>query len=72
MPKTKGPKVKVVAIRAMATKAMVVAMVGVISRPVVGPIQRMLISIRGFQLIFLREINQGYLVIMSIGLIRLS
>ena len=63
----------------MATKAMairpvvmVMVMVMVVGRPVVKPMPWMLMSSRGIQLVFLKGINQDYLVIISIGLMRLS
>ena len=37
MPRIAGPKVRVVATKAMAIKALVVAMVGFMGRPTVGP-----------------------------------
>ena len=72
MPRMPGPKVRVVATKAVATKAIVVATVGVIGKPVVGPMPSIPMSSRGIRLISLKGINQGYLVIMSMGLMRLS
>ena len=40
MPKILGPKVKVVATKAVAIKAVVVAMAGIMGRPIVGPCYR--------------------------------
>ena len=67
-----GPKVRIVAIKAMAIKGVVVAMVGVEVRAVVGPIPWMGMSSRPLLLISLKGINQGQLVIISIGLMRPS
>ena len=48
------------------------AMIIVKDRLIVGPMPWMPMNSRGIQLICLKGINQGYLVIMSIGLTRLS
>ena len=66
MHKILGPKVRVMATKAMAIRAMVIVMVVAVGRPMVGP----MIS-RGIHLISLKGINQTHLVIMSIGLMRL-
>ena len=67
-----GPKVRVVATKAVAIRTMVMVMVVVMGSPVVEPMSWMLISSRGIQLVSLKEINQDHLVIMSIELTRLS
>ena len=72
MHKMPGPKLRIVVTKAMAIKAVVVVMVVVMGRPIVEPMPWMPISSRGIQLVSLKEINQDYLVIMSIGLRRLS
>ena len=71
MHKILGPKVRVMATKAMAIRAMVVVLVMVIGRPVVKPMPWMLKSSRGIQLVSLKGINQNHLVIISIGLMRL-
>ena len=48
MPKIPGPKVRVVATKVVAIKAIVMAMFGVLGRPMVEPIPWMPISCRGF------------------------
>ena len=56
--KMPGPKVRVVATKPMPIRAEVVAIVGFVGRPMVGPMPWMLVSRRGFLLIALRGINQ--------------
>ena len=70
--KMSGPKVRVVVTKPMPIRAEVVAIVGFVGRPMVGLMPWMLVSRRGFLLITPRGINQVYLVIISIGLMRLS
>ena len=72
MHKMPGPKVRVMVTKAMAIRAMVMVMVMVMGRPVVEPMPWMPMSSRGIQLVSLKGINQDHLVIMSIGLMRLS
>ena len=68
MPIILEPKVRVVATKAMAIKAMFGAMSG----PMVGLMPWMHMSNWGIQLISLGGINQVHLAIMSIRLVRLS
>ena len=56
----------------MAIRTVVVVMVMAMGRPVVRPMPWMPMSSRGIQLFSLKGINQDYLVIMFIGLTRLS
>ena len=70
--KIPGPKVRVMATKAMAIRAMVMVMVVVMGRPMVEPMLWMPMSSRGIRLVSFKGINQDHLVIMSIGLIRLS
>ena len=72
MPKMLGPNIRFMAIKAVAIKTMVIAMVGFIGRPMVGPMLWMPVSRRGIQLIFLRGVNQVHMVIMSIWQISYS
>ena len=72
MPKMLGHKIRVMATKIMAIEAMVVAIVQVLGRPVVRPMLWMPMSSRGIQLMSLRGINQGYLVTISIRLIRFN
>ena len=58
--------------KAMAIRAMVMLMVMVMGRPVVEAMPWIPMSSRVMRLISLKRINQGHLVIMSIGLMRLS
>ena len=67
-----GPKVSVMATKATAIKAIVVAMAGVMGRSIVRLMLWMPMSSRGIWFISLKGINQGYQVIISIGLTRLS
>ena len=70
MHKILGPKVKVIATKAVAIKAIIMVMVMVVGRPVVGLMLWMPKSSKGTQLISLKGINQSHLVIMSIRLMR--
>ena len=76
MPQILGPEVRVMVIKAMAIKgivlAMVKAMVRAMVRPMVGPIPWMPMNSRGIQCISFKGINYGHLIIISIGLMRLS
>ena len=72
MYKMLGPKVRVVVTKVVAIRAVVLVMVMVLGRPLVDPILWIPMSSRGIQLISLKKINQDYLVVMSIGLTRLS
>ena len=72
MPKMLGPKVRVMATKAVAIRAVVVVMFVVVARPVVEPIPWIPMSSRGIRLVSLKRINQDHLVIMTIGLTRLS
>ena len=74
MHKMPGSKVRVVATKAVAIRAMVMVMVVVVvvGRPMVEPMLWMPMSGRGIRLVSLKGINQDHLVIMSIGLMRLS
>ena len=67
-----GSKVRVMDSKAIAIMAMVVVIVFIIDRPMVGPIPWIPVRSRGIRLISLKGINQGHLVITSIGLARLS
>ena len=67
-----GHEVRVVATKAMAIRDIVIVMVMVMGRPMVEPMPWIPMSSRGIQLFSLKGINQDYLVIMSIGLMRLS
>ena len=67
-----GPEVRVMASKAIAIRAIVVVMVVVVGWPVVQPMPWMPKSNKGIQLISLKGINQDHLVIISIGLTRLS
>ena len=67
-----GPKGRVGATKAVAIKIMVMVMVLVMGRPIVRPMLWMPMSSSGIRLISLKEINQGYFVIMFIGLTRLT
>ena len=66
------PKVRVMVTKAVAIRAMVVVIFVVVGRPVVEPIPWMPMSSKGIRLVSLKRINQNHLVIMSIGLTRLS
>ena len=68
MHKMPGPKVRVEATKGVAIKAMVMAMFGVMVRPMVGPMPWIPRSNRVIQLISLKGINQGHLVFTSIEL----
>ena len=59
MPKMLEPRIRVVAAKAVAIKAMVVAIIGVIGRPLVDPMLWMPMSSRGIRLISLWGINQA-------------
>ena len=72
MHKVLRPKVGVMATKAIVIKAMVMVMFGVMGQPAVGPKLCMPISSRGIQCISLKGINQGHMVIISIGQMRLS
>ena len=72
MPKMPGPKVRVVATKAVAIRAMVRVGIADVGRPMVEPMPWMPMSSRGIQLVSLKGINQDHLVIKYIGLIRLS
>ena len=65
------PKVRVMAIKAVAIRAMVEVMVILIGRPMAKPMPLMLVSTRGILLVSLKGINQDHLFILSIGLTRL-
>ena len=67
-----GPEVRAMVPKAVAIRAMVVALVVVVGRLVVKPMPCMPMSSRGIQLVSLKGINQDHLVIMLIGLTRLS
>ena len=67
-----GPQVKVMATNAEVIKTMVIAMVGVMNRPMLGHMSWMPTSSSGIQFILLKGIHQVYWAIISIGLIRLS
>ena len=71
-PKILGPKVRMVATKTVALKVMVVVVVGFIGRPMFGPMPWMPMISRCIQLMLLREINQVYLVIILIGLMKTS
>ena len=72
MYKILGLEVRVVATKLTAIKLMIKAMVGVMGRLVVGPMPWMPMSSRALQCTSLKGIKQGHLVIMSLGLTRLS
>ena len=72
MHKMLGNEVRVVATKAVAIRSMVVFMVIIMGRLMVEPMPWMPMSSRGIQLVSLKEINQDHLVIMPIGLTRLS
>ena len=72
MHKMPGPKVRVVVTKAVAIIVMVMLMVMSVGRPIIGPMPWMPMRSRGIAFISLKGINQGHLVIVSIGLIRLS
>ena len=72
MLKTPGHEVRVMVTKTMAIKAMLIAMVRVMGMPMVRTISSMPMSGRGIQLISFKAINYSYLVIIFIGLIRLS
>ena len=72
MPKMPRLKVRVKATKSMAIEDIVMLMVIVVSRPIVGTMIWMNINSRGIQLISLKGISQGHLVIMSIGLTMLK
>ena len=67
-----APEVRVRAIKAMTIRAMVTFMVMIIGKPIVRTMPLIPMSSRGIKLVSLKRINQGHLVIMSIGLTRLS
>ena len=56
----------------MAIRAMVIVIVVVVGRPVGRSMSWMPISSSGIRFVSLKGINQGHLVIMFIGLMRLS
>ena len=60
------------AFEAVSINAIVIAIVRIVGRNIVGPILWMPMSSMGIKVIPLRGINQGHLVIMFIGLLRLS
>ena len=72
MHKMPGPEVRVMLTKAVAIRAMVVVMVVVVGRPIVEPLPWMPINSRVIKLVSLKGINQDHLVIISIGLMRLS
>ena len=72
MHKILGPEGRVGVTKAGTIRAMVMVMVLVVGRPMAEPIAWMPMSSRGIWLILLKGIKQGHLVIMSIGLMRLS
>ena len=72
MHKMPGPEVRVMLTKAVAIRAMVVVMVVVVGRPIVEPLPWMPINSRVMKLVSLKGINQDHLVIISIGLMRLS
>ena len=57
MLKTLGPKVRVMATKAMAIKVMIVVMIVIMVRPMIGPMTWMPISSRVIHLISLKGIN---------------
>ena len=67
-----GPKLRVVVTKAVTIRTVVVVLVMVVGRLIVEPIPWMPMSNKGIQLFSLKGINQDHLVIMSIGLMRLS
>ena len=67
MPKMLGPRVKVVATKAMAIKAVVEVMVMVMGRPMVGPMPWMPVSSRGIYLISLRESTKAIWLLCPLG-----
>ena len=58
--------------KAVAIRAVVMVIVVVVGRPMVEPMPWMPMSSRGMRVVSLKWINQDHLVIMSIGLTRLS
>ena len=72
MPKTLGLEVRLVTPKAIPIKAEVVAIVRVMGRPMLRPISWIPTRSRGIQPISLKGINQGHLIIISLGLISLS
>ena len=74
MHKMPGREFRVMVTKYVAIRAMVVVMVMVMGRPVVEPMPWMPTSSRGrgIRLVSLKGISQDHLVIMSIGLMRLS
>ena len=72
MHKIPGPEIRVMATKAAAIRAVMVVMVIYIGRPIVVPMPWMPMSSRGIQLISLKGINKGHLVIMSSELMKLS
>ena len=61
MPKMQGPKARVITTKAMATRTMVLALLGVMGRSMVGPMPWMPMRHRGMQLISLKAINQAHI-----------
>ena len=72
MPKMLGLEVRVVVPKVVAIKAVVVALLKVICRPMVGLMPWIPISNRGIRCISLKGINQSHLVIILIKLMRLT
>ena len=72
MHKMLGLVVRVMVTKAVAIKAVVMVTVIVVGKPVVKPMPWMPMTSRGIRLISLKRIKQDHLVIMSIGLMRLS
>ena len=72
MHKMPGPKVRVVANKAVAIRVLVVIIVMVMGRPVVRPTPWIPMSSRSIQIVSLKGINQSHLVILSNGLVRFS
>ena len=67
-----GSKVRVMAIKAVAIRAMVMVIVIVMCRPMVVPMPWMPMSSRGICFVCLKGINQSHLFSISIELTRLS
>ena len=72
MHKMLGSKVRVMVMKTMAIRTVVVVMVVIMGRPVVKPMPWMPMGSRVMRLVSLKGINQDHLVIMLIGLTRLS
>ena len=67
-----GPKGRVVVTKKVAIRAMVIVMVMFVGRPMVEPMPWMPMSSRVMRLVSPKGISQNYLVIIFIGLMRLS